>query len=132
MKIFNIISVSAISLSMIACSDPVLTTKEIKALSIQQFAETACNSVINANFDQLELMTSERDLSKLKKEYDKNSDRWGELEDNMFCLEPFQESVNKNGRRWERFTFSTRNEKRGLSLSIMKNDNGFFINHFRL
>jgi hypothetical protein len=50
----------------------------------------------------------------------------------MSCTNPFQESVNKNGRYWERFTFETSNEKRGLVLSIMQNDSGFFVNHFRL
>lgn len=132
MKSFKILGISALSLSMIACSEPNLSIEEVKSLSIQQFATKACRSVIDANFKQLELMTSERDLSKLKKEYEKHSDQWSELEDNMSCTNPFQESVNKNGRYWERFTFQTSNEKRGLVLSIMKNDNGFFVNHFRL
>lgn len=132
MKSFKILGISALSLSMIACSEPNLSTEEIKNLSIQEFAVTACRSVIDANFEQLALMTSERDLSKLKKAYDKHSDQWGELEESMSCTNPFQESVNKNGRYWERFAFETSNEKRGLVLSIMQNDSGFFINHFRL
>jgi len=132
MNSFKILGISALSLSMIACSEPNLSIDEVKSLSIQEFATTACRSVIDANFEQLALMTSERDLSKLKKGYDKHSDQWSELEDNLSCTNPLQESVSKNGRHWERFTFKTSNEKRGLVLSIMQNDSGFFINHFRL
>lgn len=132
MKSYKILGVSALSLSMIACSEPNLSIDEVKSLSIQEFATTACRSVIDANFEQLALMTSERDLAKLKKGYEKHSDQWSELEDSMSCTNPFQESVSKNGRHWERFTFETSNEKRGLVLSIMQNDSGFFINHFRL
>jgi len=113
-----LLTLPILALSLSACSD--LQTKEqLSTLTIENFASKACEEMLDANFEQLEVMLNKNDLKKLKKEVDDNPDSWATLSDRMSC------EVKKSVPKKERTKFYF--ERGVFNMDIEKVDGSYFV-----
>jgi len=133
MKTMNLITVAALCLGMVACSDsqPVLSKTEANALSIKDFAVTACHSFLNANFEQLAITMEEKYLIELKAIHDKEEGSWGDLSDKITCTVNSQKTIKAFGFKSEMFKFNSKNGS-VLNISITEIDGQKFVDGFHI
>lgn len=113
-----LLTLPILALSLSACSD--LQTKEqLSTLTIENFASKACEEMLDANFEQLEVMLNKNDLKKLKKEVGDNPDSWATLSDRMSC------EVKKSVPKKERTKFYF--ERGVFNMDIEKVDGSYFV-----
>lgn len=62
----------ALVLGLSACSKPIETKEELSLLSIEEFSTKACNAFEDLEWEQLEHMLSERELSSFKSEAERS------------------------------------------------------------
>ena len=127
---------SMVVLGLSACSDnqPVLSKTEANALSIQDFAVTACHSFLNENFEQLAITMEEKYLTELKELHDQEQDSWGDLSEKITCTVNSQKTIKAFGFKSEMFKFNS-NGNAALNISIAETNgqklvDGFHINGF--
>jgi len=132
----TILALPIIILSLSACGDsqPVLSKTKANALSIKDFAVTACHSFLNANFEQLAVTMEEKYLIELKAIHDKEEGSWGDLSDKITCTVNSQKTIKAFGFKSEMFKFNS-SANGVLNISIAETDgqksvDGFHIDGF--
>jgi len=128
-KVTGLVSMMALGLS--ACGNEVLTKQEVNSLPLQQFAITACTSVLAENFEQLEIMMEEKYLTELKNLHDKEQDSWSNLSDKVTCTIKSQKQIKAFGFKSEMIKFNSSNNG-ALNISIAETDGQKFVDGFYL
>lgn len=113
-----LLTLPILALSLSACSD-FQTSEQLSTLTIEDFASKACEAMLDANFEQLEVMLNKDDLEKLKKEVDGKPDSWATLSDRMSC------EVKKSVPKKERTKFYF--ERGVFNMDVEKIDGSYFV-----
>jgi len=128
-KVTGVVSMMVLGLS--ACGDQVLTKQEVNSLPLQQFAITACTSVLGASFDQLEIMMEEKYFTEFKKLHDKEESSWSDLSDKITCTIKSQKTIKAFGFQSEMFKFNA-SANVALNISIAETDGQRVVDGFHL
>jgi len=129
LKVTGLVSMMILGVS--ACGDEVLTKQEVNSLPLQQFAITACTSVLAENFEQLEIMMEEKYFSELKNLHDEEQGSWSNLSNKVTCTIESQKPIKAFGFKSEMFKFNTSGNG-VLNISIAEADGQKFVDGFYL
>ena len=128
-KVTGLVSMMALGLS--ACGNEVLTKQEVNSLPLQQFAITACTSVLAENFEQLEIMMEKKYFTELKNLHDKEERAWSNLSNKVTCTIESQKTIKAFGFQSEMFKFNT-SANGALNISIAETDGQRVVDGFHL
>jgi len=128
-KVTGLVSMMALGLS--ACGNEVLTKQEVNSLPLQQFAITACTSVLAENFEQLEVMMEEKYFTELKSLHDKEQNSWDGLLSKITCTIESQKTIKAFGFKSEMIKFNS-SANGVLNISIAEADGQKFVDGFHL
>ena len=112
--------VSIMVLSLSACGDSLKTQKELSEYSYEEFANTICNAITDANLEQLKSNVDDKFFKRMKKISKKNE--FSDFVDSVDCSDVTLTEKSKGSKK---FTLATFGGKAKFRFAIMKKD-GFY------
>mgnify|MGYP006145822041 CR=1 FL=1 len=121
MKFLKVIGIASfVSFGLSACGDSLKTQKELSEFSYEEFANTICNAITDANLEQLKSNVDDKFFKRMQKI--SNKDEFSDFVDNIDCSEVTLTEKSKGSKK---FTLATFGGKAKFRFAIIKKD-GFY------
>ncbi len=118
LKVTGLVSMMVLGLS--ACGDSLKTNTELSQLSYEGFANTVCEAITSANFEQLKPIVDKKFFKQMQRMSKKKE--FSEFTDNVDCSEVTLAEKSKGSKK---FTLATFDGKAKFRFAIIKKD-GFY------